>query len=458
MKPYLRTLVALSFCLSCMSQSAFGEGATAYGAGPDTAVGMNGATTDTATGATTTVGTGVVPGGLEEAAASIKASVAIIAALPGEATLGSAVFLIPTLPAMKASAAEYEGTRVACYGAQATASTMCMEQTNPNLISTIAKVNLGVAGLNSLAVNDACKGMSKIMTLAQTGMTGFLAVCGAMRMKCNMSCGTTSAALNKLSVASGGSATCTPVGTPPQLIEGKLTCARVLASYSAAIIKIKAALVQEANVADVTVRPVASKVAICSKGYGLMLASGAVSLISIVKSMKESRKCDEESDGGGSSKTASTSEAATTTTAAASTTGSSTTTAPATTTETPETSSNLIVAPTVPAASPTTDTEANSQVRTASANGVAGSVGARGSLTAGGSPLSTSGASADLAASSVSEKTKEYQAYMPGGTKDPSRSIAGQSAYEKEVTAAGGKSNWSKTRDAYRNLKTLEDE
>lgn len=457
MKPYLRTFVALSFCLSLMSQSAFGETATAFGAGPDTAVGMNGATTDTATGATTTVGTGVVPGGLEEAAASIKASVAAIAALPAEATAGSAVFLIPTLPAMQASAGEYEGTRVACYGAQTTASTMCMEQTNPNLISTIAKVNLGVAGLNSLAVNDACKGMSKIMTLAQAGMTGYLAVCGAMRLKCNMACGTTSAALNKLSVASGGSATCTPVGTPPQLIEGKLTCARVLASYSAAIIKIKAALVQEANAADVTVRPVAAKVAICSKGYGLMLASGAVSLMSIVKSMKESRKCDEDSDGGGASSTVSTSEAAATTTAAASTTGSGTTTPATTTTETPETSSNLIVAPPAPAAS-ATDTATNSQVRTASANAAAGSAGARGSLTSGGSSLSTSGASADLASSSVSEKTKEYQAYMPGGVKDPSRSIAGQSAYEKEVTAAGGKSNWSKTRDAYRNLKTLEDE
>jgi hypothetical protein len=451
MKPYLRILVALSFCIS---QSAFASEPIAAGAPTNT--GMTATTTDSATGATTSTvfGSGAIPGGLEEAAASIKTSVATIAALPAEAIAGMADFTIATLPVMQSSAAEYEATRVACYGAQSTASTMCMESTNPNLISTVAAVNLGVAGLNSLAVNDACKGMSKIMTLAQAGMTGFLAVCGAMRLKCNMACGTTSAALSKLSGAAGGSAFCKPF-PGPQAAVGAATCTKVLASYTAAIGKIKAALALEANAADVTVRPVAAKVAICTKGYALMLASGAVSLMSIVNSMKQSKNCDEDSDGGGSGSTAST--AATTTTAAASTTGAGTTTTTGTTTETPETSSNLIVAPTTPAAS-ATDTATSSQVRTASANQAAGAAGARGTLSSSGSSLSSSGASTELASTAVNEKTKEYQAYMPGGTKDPSRNIAGQSAYEKEVTAAGGKSNWSKTRDAYRNLKTLEDE
>jgi hypothetical protein len=455
MKPYLRIFVALSFCIS---QTALGADAIATGAGAPTTDGMTATTTDSATGATTSkvFGAGAIPGGLEEAAASIKASVAIIASLPAQAKLGGADFTISGLPVMQSSAAEYESTRLACYGAQATASTMCMESTNPNIISTVAAVNLGVAGLNSLAVNDSCKGMSKIMTLAQAGMTGFLAVCGAMRLKCNMACGTTSAALSKLSGASSSGTYCAPL--PLDLgINGSATCLRVQGTYATEIAKIKAALTQEANAADVTVRPVAAKVAICSKGYALMLASGAVSLMSIVNSMKQSKKCDDDSDGGGSSSTASTA-AASTTTAAASTTGAGTTTAATSTTETPETSSNLIVAPDVPAANATADTTANSQVRTAAAKQAAESSGARGSLSASGSSLSTSGASADLATGAVSEKTSQYQAYMPGGSKDPSRNIAGQSAYEKEVTAAGGKSNWSKTRDAYRNLKTLEDE
>jgi hypothetical protein len=451
MKPYLRILVALSFCIS---QSAFGQDAIATGAGAPTTDGMTATTTDPTTGASTSTvfGSGAIPGGLEEAAASIKASLATIAALPAQAIAGGADFAISGLPVMQSSGAEYESTRVACYGAQSTASTMCMESTNPNLISTVAAVNLGVAGLNSLAVNDACKGMSKIMTLAQTGMTGFLAVCGAMRLKCNMACGTTNAALAKLSGAAAGAYYCQIINP----VTGPGTCGVVTKAYVAAIAKLKAALALEANAADVTVRPVAAKVAICTKGYALMLASGAVSLMSIVNSMKQSKNCDKESDGGGSSGTASTAAAATTT-AAASTTGAGTTTTTGTTTETPETSSNLIVAPTTPAAS-ATDTATSSQVRTASANQAAGAAGARGTLSSSGSSLSSSGASTELASTAVNEKTKEYQAYMPGGTKDPSRNIAGQSAYEKEVTAAGGKSNWSKTRDAYRNLKTLEDE
>jgi hypothetical protein len=450
MKPYLRTFLALSFCIS---QSAFGE-AESFGAGPETSVGMSGATTDVATGTTTTVGSGVIPGGLEEAAATIKANVAIIAALPAKAIAGGADFTIATLPAMQAGAAEYESSRVTCYSAQASAGTMCMEKTNPNLISTIAKVNLGVAGLNSLAVNDACKGMSKVMTLAQGGMTAFLAVCGAMRARCSLTCGTTSSALAKLSGAAGGGAYCKPM-TPA----GGAICGEVLGSYSGAIAKIKAALAQEANAVDVTQRPIAAKVAVCSKGYGLMLASGAVSLASIMKSMKQSKKCDKDSDGSGSSAAATTAASPAATVAPVetpATTGSST----IATVETPETSANLIVAPDAPASTPTTEVTDGTKVRAASANqaGVAGG-GTRGALTTGANgSLNASGSSAELAAGTVSEKTKEYQAYMPGGAKDPSRSVAGQSDYEKEVTAAGGKSNWSKTREAYRSLKTLEDE
>lgn len=456
MKPFLRIVVALSFCIS---QSAFAQ-AIATGAGPETSVGMSGATTDMTTGVTTTVGSGVVPGGLEEAAASIKANVAIIAALPAEALAGMADFTIATLPAMQAGAAEYESTRVACYGAQTSASTMCMEQTNPNLISTIAKVNLGVAGLNSLAVNDACKSMSKIMTLAQAGMTGYLAVCGAMRLKCTTACGTTSAALTKLSGATTGSAFCKPF-PGPQAAVGAATCTKVLASYTGAITKIKAALAQEANAADVTQRPIAAKVAVCGKGYGLMLASGAVSLISIVKSMKESRKCDDDTDAGGSSTSTAATDSSSTSATASTTTAGTATTGSGLVNETPDTSANLIVAPEASSSTGTADTTgASSQVRTANATGSGSVSGSRSSLSSSGSSaLSTKSTSAELATTApVSEATKVYQEYMPGGTKDPARNIAGQSAYEKEVTSAGGKSNWSKTRDAYRSLKTLEDE
>lgn len=43
--------------------------------------------------------------------------------------------------------------------------------------------------------------------------------------------------------------------------------------------------------------------------------------------------------------------------------------------------------------------------------------------------------------------------YLPGGAKDPAIGVAGQAAMSKEVTSQGGKSNWEKVRDRYRDNK-----
>ncbi|MFN7453752.1 MAG: hypothetical protein ACK5RO_03740, partial [Pseudobdellovibrionaceae bacterium] len=42
-----------------------------------------------------------------------------------------------------------------------------------------------------------------------------------------------------------------------------------------------------------------------------------------------------------------------------------------------------------------------------------------------------------------------YKAFMPGGAKDPSRSVAAQGAGSNEVTLGGGKSNFQKVRERY---------
>ncbi|MCE3010715.1 MAG: hypothetical protein LW875_08885 [Proteobacteria bacterium] len=42
-----------------------------------------------------------------------------------------------------------------------------------------------------------------------------------------------------------------------------------------------------------------------------------------------------------------------------------------------------------------------------------------------------------------------YKAFMPGGAKDPTRSVAAQGAGSKEVTLGGGKSNFEKVRERY---------
>lgn len=53
--------------------------------------------------------------------------------------------------------------------------------------------------------------------------------------------------------------------------------------------------------------------------------------------------------------------------------------------------------------------------------------------------------------------SSSYQAYLPGGEKDPSRGVASQApaaALAAQVSAAGSKSNWEKVNDRYREAKS----
>jgi hypothetical protein len=52
-----------------------------------------------------------------------------------------------------------------------------------------------------------------------------------------------------------------------------------------------------------------------------------------------------------------------------------------------------------------------------------------------------------------SDSSKGYRSYLPGGDKDPNK-MAGQQSWTKEVTGQGGKSNWEKVKDRYRDNKS----
>lgn len=49
--------------------------------------------------------------------------------------------------------------------------------------------------------------------------------------------------------------------------------------------------------------------------------------------------------------------------------------------------------------------------------------------------------------------SSQYREYLPGGTKDPNKGIAGQEMLVREVTGPGGKSNWEKVKNRYRDNK-----
>jgi hypothetical protein len=50
---------------------------------------------------------------------------------------------------------------------------------------------------------------------------------------------------------------------------------------------------------------------------------------------------------------------------------------------------------------------------------------------------------------SSSNKDSQYNAYLPGGAKDPSRGIASKTFANGEITGSGSKSNWEKVHERY---------
>ncbi len=68
------------------------------------------------------------------------------------------------------------------------------------------------------------------------------------------------------------------------------------------------------------------------------------------------------------------------------------------------------------------------------------------------SGVESGGGGSRSAASSSS--ANNYRAYLPGGTKDPQKAIAGQEAWAREVTSEGGKSNFEKIRSRYDDNRT----
>lgn len=373
-------------------------------------------------GAATGTGAGVgadpsenVPAGYTAEAQTVTAGVTAIRQLVATAAAKNAIFKPLGLAEMEAGEKAYSSGHKACIESQASASTWCRDETNPELQTTLMMINGATAAMNSLAVKDACSTMSKVMSMAQLGMTAYTVSCGAMKGKCDLTCGKVVKGMEGLKAGLAKPYSCIPANL--MLPSG---CPEITASYEAQAKKIVSVLEKEMIPTDKMA--IAGKAKLCSTTYAGLLASAGLSIVSIVKSLKDSRDCEKDSDGlsgGGGTETAAASSGSSSSSNAGASGGTGDTAAvaagtPATTT--PESS-----VPSTEAAA-TTPASGNESTR-------------------------------------VSEVKKlensPYAAYLPGGEKDPQRSVAGESAWRKEVTGAGGKSNWLKTRERYKDFDAL---
>lgn len=371
------------------SSSASDSGATASGGAGPASAGEN------------------TPRGYTQAVTSATTAVQGIRSLMTTAPGQNAIFLVPGMAQMESGEKAYSAGHTACVEGQASASTWCREETSPKLQTTLIMINAAAAAINTVAVKDVCSTTSKIMSMAQLGITAYTLSCGAMKKKCDISCGKVAKGLATLKSGLAMGATCTPAN--PMLPSG---CPLLLSQFKAQASQLEAVLQKEATTADNLA--IAGKVRLCGAAYTQLLASAGLSILSLAKSYQEAKNCEDNTDGSGGQ------------TVAAQPSGT--------------------VGGSASANTPETSTSPPSSGETAPPEEIV-----RSEKPA--NPVSFQRRITEVDAEKV--ETSPYAAYLPGREKDPHRGIAGESAWRKEVTGAGGRSNWSKLKERYQDFDAL---
>ncbi|WP_413569071.1 hypothetical protein ACLWBD_16985 [Bdellovibrio sp. HCB117] len=391
---------------------------------------------------------------------------------------------------------QYTGWRQSCLNNHSRASTVCLEEYSPDLASTASNINILLSTLGGMAVNDACSGFAKAMDIAKAGLTAYTSACGVMKAGCGVSCVKARSGLEdmqKYAAAAEKSAQCAPNPNPGQT----QLCESYKASYHNDLKNIMQYVKQEQEKGDK--RSISGKVSLCTGKYAQLLASAGSGIMSLANSMKQGQKCDEDTSG------------STTPTTTASTEEKCKVAANANLPEciclanprTPGCSNNYekpgessVVGGVGTGSTDKSNISGDRSVAGLGGGSIPGldspTGGASGSGgDSGGMPGAPSGGGAGLGGgggiSASGDKPSEaaakgldanilggtggggggggfgsfgggsgdkYRAYLPGGAKDPSKGVAGQQqAWKNEVTGQGGKSNWEKVKERYRDNK-----
>ena len=389
---------------------------------------------------------------------------------------------VPRIGEVTAAHQKYTTNWQNCIDKQASAATWCLETNNSDLQNGLSSINMLASTSGLASVTDSCSTMGKIMNIGSAALTAYSAQCGLWRSACAMSC-----------VSSRGGLEALQKILPTLQCTGKvgpdlLACQQALESMKASVeprIKKELSLTLQTSIAKKTER--------CTSQYVALLGSAALGLANLKKAFGDSKSCEEESDAG--TQTASLADKcadaananlpeciclANPRTAGCSNGLSTVGEANA--------GQGQAVSPTIAAAGDLGNVNLPSGGDTASTLGEngAGSGGDSGGIGApmggGGSGL---GGSSGGGGGGVGEKGgggkaglntdilsgagggggggyggygggeesgmggSGYRNYLPGGSKDPARGLAGQVIAPKDVTGQAGKSNWEKVRDRY---------
>lgn len=425
----------------------------------------------------------------------ISAAKAKLEAAYAQGTLNGGQF--PQYQQIVAAEKKYMADKPSCVSRHEGAANACLEHLSPNILTGITTLNTILSTLGGAAVKDQCSGFANAMDIAKAAMTAYTAACGTMKAGCGLSCVSARKGLETIQKSiAADKPTCT--SPDPTTLSA---CQKALGEYQAAQQEMNAASKEELNAAEK--KSMAGKASLCTDKYAQLLTSGLAGIASLLNSINQGKKCEEESSG-------------------------STTPQVADVCSDPakaQTEECLCKNPQSPQCicfkSPRTagcstglagvgENSAGSQVATGatdksnvvasagtpnlgggdggmqlgernpssadgggigaptgggaglggSGGGSGGGAGGRGEESAGKKGLDTNilggtgggGGGGSWGAYGGGSSNEKYRAYLPGGAKDPNKA-AGQQAWTKEVTGQGGKSNWEKVKERYRDNK-----
>lgn len=407
-------------------------------------------------------------------------------------SFGSVVFTTPNLAAIQTAVQKYTKEKPTCISRHSAAASACLENLSEHVISGVTSLNTILSMASTATVNNSCSDFAKGMDIAKKAMTLYTTACGVMKAGCGISCvaaRTSLTSTNKLIAAETKSVKCVPADPA-----GAGACEGFLTKYRASLTKMTESVSEELNAAEEA--SMAGKAKLCTEKYTQLIASGLSGIASIVNSINQGKKCDEKTDGTGT-KVAEPDKCLD----------------PANATlpecickANPRTPgcSNQYQKPGENGASRFAGTDAGTRsissergapnlggpdiptlenVKNEAGTGGPGGVGApsgggaglggSGGFGSGGGsgkdPVAKKGLDANIISSGGgggggggggawggvggAGNNDKYRAYLPGGAKDPNKGMAGQQSWTREVTGQGGKSNWEKVKDRYRDNK-----
>ena len=458
---------------------------------------------DTSTTSDTTVAPAISSDGYETEASNLKATVEKTYNLATTAqNTGATVIVMDALTKIKSYASYYANLHGTCTNSQATAKTICREETSPNLQSTLNQVNTLMSLVTASGVTDACSIMGKALALAQAGLAAYTAACSAARATCESACSTVFTNISHIkelasTVYCSNPCKVTVTENDPQYAAQKAACMNL----SSVIVSAGESEWQK-NVMDVAAletnendaspaKSIAAKNKACTYTYASMIISAGSGILSIIKSAQAANKC--EDDTSGTSTTSTTTDLCSISTYTATTEcicqanprlagcentldkAGSTTVSALSAQSSPNASSTTSTSLSgLDLSSLTGDATTGTAASSDSSSGVGAPTGGNGALsTTGGNSttgtdasavqkalntnvISTGSGGGGASGGSGNTDNTKYSAYLPGGAKDPTKAAGDATAWSKEVTSQAGKSNWEKIRDRYRdNTSTL---